>query len=90
MWYIYIARCADTSLYTGITKDLKRRLREHNTNDMKGSKYTRTKRPVTVVYKETTETQSQALKREAAIKRLSRRQKERLTDGKLHGSINIG
>ena len=74
--YTYILKCSDNTLYTGWTTDLKRRLATHNQG--KGAKYTRTRLPVTLVYYETFPTKRQALQREAAIKKLSRPQKERL------------
>ena len=76
-WYVYILRCADGSLYTGITTDLTRRIRQHN--DGTASRYTRSRRPVKLVYQERKRSQSSALKREAAIKKLTRRQKSALT-----------
>jgi predicted GIY-YIG superfamily endonuclease len=72
-WFVYLLRCADGSLYTGITKDVKRRCRQHN--DGTASQYTRSRRPVRLVYQETHFNQSSALKREAAIKALNRRAK---------------
>ncbi len=77
MWHIYIAKCADGTLYTGITTDIERRMREHN-SDTVGAKYTRARRPLTLVYTEDCETRSEASKREACIKKLSRSEKERL------------
>jgi putative endonuclease len=74
-WFVYVARCEDGMLYTGITKDLKRREIEHNTDDKKGAKSLRGKRPVKIVYFETYETQSEALKREFGIKNMSRAEK---------------
>ena len=71
--YVYILRCYDGSLYTGWTTDLKQRVKAHN--EGKGAKYTRSRRPVELVYHEEFETKSEALKREAAIKRLSREEK---------------
>lgn len=76
-WYVYIVRCADNSLYTGVTTNLVRRVREHNMGN-KGSKYVRTRRPVRVVYKKRFTTRSKASQREAAIKILSKQQKEGL------------
>ena len=73
-WYVYILRCGDGSLYTGIAKDLKRRLTQHNTG--KASRYTRSRLPVTLAYQEEQPDQSAALKRELAIKALSREEKE--------------
>lgn len=69
-WTVYMLECADTSLYTGITVDLARRLEAHSKG--KGAKYTRHRGPFTVVFTERQETRSQALKREAAIKALTR------------------
>ncbi len=72
-WYVYILRCRDNSLYTGITDDLNRRLEAHNSG--KGAKYTRGRGPVKLCYSEAQESYSAALKREYAIKRLSRADK---------------
>ena|SRR5258706_7306685 len=77
MWFIYIIRCADNSLYTGVTTDITRRIDEHN-NKTVGAKYTRIRRPVTLVYQETVDSRSTALKREGAIKKLPRAEKEKL------------
>lgn len=76
-WVVYVLRCADGSLYTGITTQLDRRLREHN-DSPKGARYTRHRRPVLLVYSERHPSRSAASKREAAIKKLSRRDKEAL------------
>jgi predicted GIY-YIG superfamily endonuclease len=75
-WFAYILRCADDSLYTGITKDVSRRCQEHN--DGTASRYTRSRRPIKLVYQEVHSSRSRALKREAAIKALSRREKKAL------------
>ena len=75
-WLVYILRCRDGSLYTGITNDLPKRLQAHAAG--KASKYTRSRRPVQRLYQETRMTKSAALKREAAIKGLRRAEKERL------------
>lgn len=72
-WIVYILRCKDDTLYTGITDDLARRMATHNSG--KGAKYTRGRGPVEVVYTEVLESYSAALKREAAIKRLKRPEK---------------
>lgn len=74
MWQVYILKCADDTLYTGITNDLERRLNEHNSCS-KGSKYTRARRPVTLVYSAEMENRSEASKEEARIKKLTRDQK---------------
>lgn len=68
-WYIYIVRCSDDSLYTGITKDLEKRILEHNSGP-KGARYTRSRRPVTLVYYEQAGSRSAATSREALIKKL--------------------
>ena len=73
MYYVYILRCADGTLYTGYTGDVERRLRVHNSG--KGAKYTRSRRPVSLAYAEEWPDKSSALRREAAIKRLSRADK---------------
>lgn len=75
-WFVYILRCADDSLYTGITTDLRRRARQHNAGT--AARYTRGRGPVHLLYHEICATRGLALRREAAIKALSRRQKERL------------
>jgi putative endonuclease len=72
-WSVYILRCADGSLYTGIAKDTARRLLQHNRGV--GSKYTRSRRPVELVYTTTCGSHGEALSREYAIKRMSARQK---------------
>ncbi|MDD2586632.1 MAG: GIY-YIG nuclease family protein [Syntrophomonadaceae bacterium] len=74
MDYVYILRCRDGSLYTGYTTDINRRVKEHNQGT--GSKYTRSRLPVECVYTEELVTRSEALKREAAIKKLTHQQKE--------------
>lgn len=75
-YYVYILRCADNTLYTGSTTDVARRAAVHNSG--RGAKYTRSRRPVKVVYWESCPDRSAALRREAAIKRLSRAEKEAL------------
>lgn len=72
-WFVYLLRCADDSLYTGITIDVKRRCEQHEAGT--ASRYTRGRRPTCLVYLETIANQSMALKRELAIKALSRQQK---------------
>ena len=72
-WWVYLLRCADGSLYTGITTDLDRRLAEHNGDGRPaGARYTRSRRPVQLVYHEAARNRSAATQREAAIKRLDR------------------
>ncbi|MCL4339465.1 GIY-YIG nuclease family protein [Patescibacteria group bacterium] len=82
MWYLYIVKCNDNSLYTGITTDLKRREIEHNTDNKRGAKSLRGKRPVTMVYYETYFSQSEARKREAQIKKWSTSYKWKLISPK--------
>ena len=73
-WVVYLLLCADNSLYTGITTDVNRRLEEHNGETL-GARYTRARQPVQLVYQEACSNRSTAAKREAKIKRLSRKQK---------------
>ncbi len=80
MWYLYIARCNDETLYTGITTDVQRRELEHNTNNKKGAKSLRYKRPIKIVYTEEHTTQSEARKREADIKSWRREYKLKLVN----------
>jgi len=75
-WFVYVVRCADGSLYTGITNNLRRRLAAHRAGT--ASRYTRARLPVRLVYQERSRTRSAALKREAAIKRLPRATKLRM------------
>ena len=76
---VYILRCGDGTLYTGCTNNLEQRLKAHSTG--KGAKYTRARLPVALVYRESAEDKSQALRREAAIKALTRAQKLALIRG---------
>jgi len=73
-YFVYILECSDKSLYTGITTDLEKRVAEHN-NSPKGAKYTKARRPVKLLYSESSENRSTASKREYAIKKLTRLQK---------------
>lgn len=73
IWYLYILRCRDGSLYTGITTDVSRRLAAHR--EGKGAKYTRGRGPLELVHQETCGTHSQALRRELEIKALTRQEK---------------
>ncbi len=75
-WFVYILRCEDGSLYTGIAKDVNRRCVQHNAGT--ASRYTRSRRPVSVEYQEVQQSRSMALKRELAIKAMSRQAKELL------------
>lgn len=79
MFYIYILECSDGTYYTGYTDNPERRLAVHNSG--KGAKYTKTRRPVKMIYTEAFETKSEAMRREAGIKRLTRKEKENLVYG---------
>ena len=76
IWYLYILRCKDGTLYTGITTDVEKRLEAHRTG--RGAKYTRGRAPLTLRYREAAPDKSSALKREFAIKRLRRPEKAAL------------
>jgi putative endonuclease len=81
MYYLYILKCADKTLYTGICVDMNRRLQEHNTSKL-GAKYTRSRRPVKLVYCKKYRTRSTASKAEARVKKLSRQAKIQLIENK--------
>lgn len=74
MWHVYILKCKDKTLYTGVTNDLLRRLDEHN-NSALGAKYTKSRRPVVLVYSKSFKNRSLAQKEEWRIKRLSKEEK---------------
>ena len=75
-YFVYLVECRDRSYYCGYTDDLKKRIEAHNSG--KGAKYTQRRRPVRLVHREEFETRSLAMKREAQIKKLSRKEKEEL------------
>ncbi|MCB1842958.1 MAG: GIY-YIG nuclease family protein [Halioglobus sp.] len=77
-WRVYLLRCADGTLYTGVARDVTRRLRQHNGELAGGSRYTRGRRPVTLLWTEQAVDRACAQRRERCIKRLSRAQKLRL------------
>ena len=77
-WYVYIVRCADDSLYTGITTDVERRVAQHNAGE--GARYTRGRGPVALVYREVVKDRTEALKREHAIKKMPIGKKRALID----------
>ena len=77
-WMVYILQCSDGSYYTGITNNIERRYQQHN--DGTASRYTRSRRPVTIRYQEVCGTRSQALIRECAVRLLSRKEKEALVN----------
>lgn len=74
MWFVYILKCSDKTLYSGITVDLKRRVGEHNNSPL-GAKYTRGRRPVKLVFSKKFKNKSLAAKEEARIKKLTRQEK---------------
>ena len=77
-WYVYIVQCADGSLYTGVARNLKRRISVHNSG--RGAKYTRSRTPVTLLWREWRMSQGAALRREHQIKQLSRAGKRLLVE----------
>lgn len=77
-WYVYMVCCSDGSLYTGIAKDVSDRVAQHNNHNTLAAKYTRGRRPVTLVYEERLGSRSAAAKRECEIKRMNRRKKQAL------------
>jgi len=78
VYYVYIIQCADGSYYTGITNDLEKRMRQHNGEIKGGAIYTSNKRPVKLIYTEEFSTHLEASRREIAIKKLNRIQKQKL------------
>ena len=84
-WHVYIVRCSDDSLYTGIAKDIEKRIDAHNSGK-EGAAYTRAHRPVKLVYQESYKTRSDATRREIDIKRLSKEEKE-LMIGEIRKSL---
>lgn len=78
-WFVYIVKCSDDTLYTGIAKDVESRISQHNQGKL-GAKYTKSRRPVVEIYREAASDRSAASKREYQIKQLTRKQKLALTD----------
>jgi putative endonuclease len=74
-WSVYLLRCADGTLYAGVTTDLQRRLREHNAGGARSARYTRSRRPVQLIHAESAASRAEACRREAAIKKLPREAK---------------
>jgi putative endonuclease len=77
IWHVYMVRCSDRTLYTGITNDLKKRIEAHNSGK-EGARYTRSRRPVKLVYSEQVESKSAAAKLEYQLKKLPRLKKDKL------------
>lgn len=86
MNYTYLLKCADDTFYCGWTNELDRRIKAHN--DGKGAKYTKGRRPVTLAYYEIFETREEAMRREAAIKKLSRKDKLELAEHGMSQAVN--
>ncbi|MDG1066637.1 MAG: GIY-YIG nuclease family protein [Luminiphilus sp.] len=86
-WWVYLVRCADHTLYSGVTVNLDRRVRQHNGELVGGARYTRARRPVELVWKKTATSRSEAQKLEAQTRRLSRRDKLRLIEGAIDDSF---
>jgi putative endonuclease len=80
-WFVYIIRTEKNRLYTGITTDVERRFKEHSGEKTRGAKFFRSDRPQEIVYIESCKTRSEALKKEAKIKGLTRRQKDSFIKG---------
>jgi len=77
IWYFYVVQCSDNTLYAGVTTNINRRIQEHNTNNL-GAKYTKTRRPVKLIYHKFFENRSTAQKAEYKFKKLTRKQKEKI------------
>ncbi len=78
-WFVYMLRCVDNSLYTGVTTDVERRVAEHNA-EKSVTKYTRVRQPVSLAYYEKAESRSEACKRESQLKKLTKIEKEALVE----------
>ena len=86
MWFLYMVKCADGSLYTGITTNLKRRLKEHN-HSSRGAKYTKTRRPVELAYHKACDSRRDAIFQERALKKKTRQHKLALVRKQKEGII---
>lgn len=87
LWYLYLVRCANGHLYTGVTTDVARRFSEHQSGGIKSAKYLRGKGPLTLMYQELVGSHGDALRREIAVKKLSRSQKLALLESVEHSAI---
>ena len=83
-WYVYFVRCADHSLYCGVTTDIDRRIKQHNEDNKRGAKYTRNKRPVYLAYREPCSSRQHACQREYQLKQLNKAEKEQLVSTFTH------
>lgn len=88
-YYLYILKCSDNSLYTGIAIDVKKRISQHNGETTGGSKYVRSRRPAVLVYFEKCNSRQEASRREFEIKKMTRTQKEKLIDKVLINKSDI-
>jgi putative endonuclease len=86
MWYVYMLRCSDGSLYTGVTTDLTRRLTEHKEGRV-GARYTRAKIPLHIAYHETADSRSEAQSREYVLKKMKKEEKEVLAKPKKRSTL---
>lgn len=82
-WFVYMIRCCDLSLYTGIAKDIEKRFKKHS--EGKGARYTRSRRPLEIVYRETCRSRTEALVRECAVKAMPKPKKITLVEKYLSG-----
>ncbi|OPY06435.1 MAG: GIY-YIG nuclease superfamily protein [Syntrophus sp. PtaB.Bin001] len=87
-YYVYILKCSDSTLYTGWTNNLEKRVQKHN-NGKSGAKYTRSRRPVTLAYTEACSSLPDALRREASIKKMSHQEKMQLIDSTSQQQVPI-
>ena len=87
-WHVYVVVCFDNSFYCGITTNIERRIKQHNGKLSGGAKYTRSRRPCRLVYKEKAENRSSASKKEYWFKKLSRKQKEKYISYPSEGSLS--
>ena len=85
-WNVYILRCADGTLYTGVARDVQRRVNEHNSDPTLGARYTRSRLPVALVYQESAASRSAACKREFTIKSMRRQEKLEFIMGVARGT----
>lgn len=81
-WFVYILKCSDNTLYTGITTNMERRLKEHNA-DISTTKYTRARRPVRIAYTKEFESRSEAAQEEVRIKKMQKKEKELFISSRL-------
>lgn len=83
MYYFYVVRCSDNSLYCGQTNNLDKRIKEHNSGKSRSAKYTKGRRPVRLIYSEKYQTLQEAMKRETEVKKFTKTKKEWLVSGKI-------